>query len=96
VYVHGSYRFLCYNSPDQSEKVYLTLSKKAVKISLDKKATSYIANKSHDDKYGARNIARLIDNEIKELLSDEILFGKLKDGGKVKITLKGEKLEFKF
>jgi ATP-dependent Clp protease ATP-binding subunit ClpA len=78
------------------EKLNKLLSKKAVKISLDKKATSYIANKSHDDKYGARNIARLIDNEIKELLSDEILFGKLKDGGKVKITLKGEKLEFKF
>jgi ATP-dependent Clp protease ATP-binding subunit ClpA len=77
-------------------KLNKLLAKKNITVSLDKKATSYIANKAHDDKYGARNITRLIDSEIKELLSDEILFGKLKDGGKVKVGFKADKLEFKF
>ena len=39
--------------------------------------------KGHDPRYGARPLTRLIQTEIKDILSDEILFGRLVKGGKV-------------
>jgi len=72
------------------------MASKKIKIKLGKKARIYIAKKGYSDIYGAREIARVIDNEIKEALTDEILFGRLKDGGSVKVTYKQEKLDFVF
>ena len=69
---------------------------KNITIKLGKKARTYVAKKGYSDVYGAREISRVIDNEIKEALTDEILFGKLKDGGSVKVTYKQEKLDFVF
>jgi len=65
-------------------------------IKLDKDAVEYIAKEGYSDIYGAREIARVIDEKIKEPLTDEILFGSLKDGGIVNITYKKEKLDFVF
>lgn len=75
-------------------KLNAILKEKKISITLSAKAKKYIANKSYDERYGARHIARVIDEKIKEQLSDEILFGKLKKGGKVKVDLKGENLTF--
>ena len=69
---------------------------KNITIKLGKKARTYIANEGYSDIYGAREIARVIDNKIKEALTDEILFGKLRKGGSVKVTYKQEKLDFVF
>ncbi len=69
---------------------------KNITIKLGKKARTYVAKQGYSDVYGAREISRVIDNEIKEALTDEILFGKLKDGGSVKVTYKQEKLDFVF
>jgi len=71
------------------------LSKK-IKIKLGKKARTYIAQEGYSDVYGAREIARVINQKIKEALTDEILFGKLQNGGSVKVTYKEEKLDFVF
>ena len=71
------------------------LSKK-IKIKLGKKARTYIAQEGYSDVYGAREIARVINQKVKEALTDEILFGKLKNGGSVKVTYKEEKLNFVF
>ncbi len=65
-------------------------------IKLDKDAVEYIAKEGYSNIYGAREIARVIDEKIKEPLTDEILFGSLKDGGIVNITYKKEKLDFVF
>jgi hypothetical protein len=43
---------------------------------------------------GARPLARLIDNELKSPLSRRVLFGDLVDGGKVKISVDGDKIVF--
>jgi ATP-dependent Clp protease ATP-binding subunit ClpA len=43
---------------------------------------------------GARPLARLIDNKIKSPLSRRVLFGDLRDGGKVNVELKDEDLDF--
>ncbi len=55
-----------------------------------------MAKEGYDERYGARHIARVIDEKIKEALTDEILFGKLKKGGFVKVGFSDEKLKFEF
>jgi len=77
-------------------KLNTQMKTKSIKIKLGKKARTYIAKEGYSDTYGAREISRVIDEQIKEALVDEILFGKLKDGGTVKVTYKQEKLDFVF
>ena len=53
-----------------------------------------MATKGYDKKMGARPLARLIDNKIKSPLSRRILFGDLKDGGVVTVSIKDNDLDF--
>ena len=78
------------------DKLNVLLKPKKVKVKLGKKAKEYLANEGYDERYGARHIARVIDAKVKEALTDEILFGKLKKGGAVKVSYKNEKLLFDF
>ena len=78
------------------DKLNLLLKSKKVKVKLSKKAKEYLANEGYDERYGARHIARVIDEKVKEALTDKILFGKLKKGGSVKVGYKNEKLNFSF
>jgi len=78
------------------DKLNALLVSKKVKVKLSKKAKEYLANEGYDERYGARHIARVIDQKVKEALTDEILFGKLKKGGSVKVSFKNEKLVFDF
>jgi ATP-dependent Clp protease ATP-binding subunit ClpA len=77
-------------------KLNKQMANRGIEIKLSKKAKEYIATEGYSDLYGAREIARVIDEKIKESLTDEILFGRLKEGGIVKVTYKKEKLEFVF
>ena len=77
-------------------KLNKQMASKKIKIKLGKKARTYIAKEGYSDVYGAREIARVINKKVKEALTDEILFGKLKNGGSVKVTYKEEKLNFVF
>lgn len=61
------------------------LKKKKVAITISKKALEHIANSSYSNEMGARPIKRFIKEHITQKLSDEILFGKLKNGGNVSI-----------
>ena len=78
------------------DKLNLLLKSKKVKVKLTKKAKEYLANEGYDERYGARHIARVIDEKVKEALTDEILFGKLKKGGLVKVSFKDDMLQFDF
>ncbi len=78
------------------DKLNLLLKPKNVKVTLNKKAKEYLAKEGYDERYGARHIARVIDAKVKEALTDEILFGKLKKGGLVKVTYKSDALVFDF
>ncbi len=78
------------------DKLNLLLEPKKVEVKLSKKAKEYLANEGYDERYGARHIARVIDEKVKEALTDEILFGKLKKGGLVKVGFKNEKMQFEF
>ena len=77
-------------------KLNTLIKGKKVKVKLGKKAKEYLAKEGYDERYGARHIARVIDQKVKESLTDEILFGKLKKGGVAKVSLKNDKLSFVF
>jgi ATP-dependent Clp protease ATP-binding subunit ClpA len=73
------------------------LADQRIQIKVDENAKKYIANKGADLKNGARQIERIIEKEIKQPIADEILFGKLQQGGKVHVSYKNkEGLKFKF
>jgi len=59
------------------------LNEKRVFLQLTAGARHWLAERGYDAAFGARPMARLIQNEIKRVLADEILFGKLQNGGKV-------------
>ncbi len=68
------------------------LDAKKVQLSVTDAAREWLAKKGFDPKMGARPMARVIQDEIKQILADELLFGKLKSGGNVKIDVKDQKL----
>ncbi len=75
-------------------EVEAQLEKKGVSILLDDDARRWLAQKGYDPKMGARPMARLIQEQIKRPLAEELLFGKLAAGGTVRIGVSkdGEKL----
>ena len=68
----------------------MKLAIKQVELVVDIKAKSYLAATGFDPQMGARPLARLIDQEIKKPLSNEILFGQLEKGGIVKVSYDDE------
>jgi ATP-dependent Clp protease ATP-binding subunit ClpA len=72
------------------------LSARKVEMEYSDATRVWMAEKGHDPQYGARPLARVIQNEIKDILSDEILFGKLEKGGKVFIDIEDDKLVFSY
>jgi len=72
------------------------LEAKQVKVKLDASARKYLAEKGFDLKFGARPMRRLIENEVSQVISTEILFGKLEEGGDVAVKAKEGKLEFSY
>ena len=63
------------------------LTEKDVEIELDAAARRWLAARGYDATYGARPLARLVQEHIKKPLADELLFGNLMQGGSVKVTV---------
>ena len=70
------------------------LADRNVTIELSSAAKEWLAERGYDRLYGARPLARVIQEYIKKPLAEELLFGRLVRGGAVKVTLKENKLEF--
>ncbi|HEY2751692.1 ATP-dependent Clp protease ATP-binding subunit ClpA [Phenylobacterium sp.] len=70
------------------------LADRHVTIETSDEAADWLAKNGFDELYGARPLARVIQENIKKPLADEILFGKLVKGGHVKVVLKDGKLAF--
>ena len=68
------------------------VKEKGVTIKIDNEALDYLVDKGFNKKMGARPLQRVIDNEIKRPLSRQLLFGDLKHGGKVNISVGQEGL----
>jgi ATP-dependent Clp protease ATP-binding subunit ClpA len=63
------------------------LADRGVTFELTEEAISWLAEKGYDDRMGARPLARVIQEHIKRPLADEVLFGKLRKGGTVKVSV---------
>jgi ATP-dependent Clp protease ATP-binding subunit ClpA len=63
-------------------------------LEVDEDARSWLAKNGYDKKMGARPMARLIQEQIKKPLAEELLFGKLSNGGHVKVTTERGKIKF--
>jgi len=75
------------------------LAERNVQIEITDKAADWLAKRGYDESFGARPLARIINEHVKKPMADELLFGKLKDGGIVKIDVDpadGEKLKFTY
>ena len=74
------------------EELKKKLQVKAVELEISDEAAQYVMKQGITNEYGAREIDRVISTEIKPLLVEELLFGKLKKGGFCRIELKDGKL----
>ncbi len=72
------------------------LADRKVEIVVDAEARAFLADKGYDPDFGARPLARVVQEEVKRPLGDELLFGKLEHGGRVTVGAKDGKLTFSF
>ncbi len=75
------------------------LSERNVTIELTDKAADWLAKRGYDESFGARPLARVIQEHIKKPMADELLFGSLKNGGIVKVDIDpkdADKLAFQY
>jgi ATP-dependent Clp protease ATP-binding subunit ClpA len=72
------------------------LAERRIAITLLPEARKYLARKGYDPTFGARPLARVIQSEVRDRLTDEILFGALENGGTVTLGYDGSALTFAF
>ena len=72
------------------------LGERGVMIELTPKARDWLAKRGYDKSFGARPLGRVIQENIKRPLAEELLFGKLADGGVIRVKVKEDKLVFDF
>jgi ATP-dependent Clp protease ATP-binding subunit ClpA len=74
------------------DELRVQVKEKSIKIKLDKESTNWLITKGFDPKMGARPLQRVIDKEIKRPLAKMMLFGELRNGGTLAITVVEDKL----
>jgi ATP-dependent Clp protease ATP-binding subunit ClpA len=67
-----------------------------VELTVTSRARDYLVEKGFDERFGARPLGRLIENELARVLADELLFGRLAEGGKVVVDSPVDGLEFSY
>jgi ATP-dependent Clp protease ATP-binding subunit ClpA len=72
------------------------LADRRVAITLTPEARAWLATKGYDPAFGARPLGRVIQKEVRDPLTDEILFGKLEQGGTVTIGVQDGQLTFSY
>ncbi len=72
------------------------LAERHVAITLTPEARAWLGTKGYDPVYGARPLARVIQREVRDRLTDELLFGQLEHGGTVTIGVERDALTFAF
>jgi ATP-dependent Clp protease ATP-binding subunit ClpA len=72
------------------------LDAKGVSMEVSEQARHWLAEKGYDRAMGARPMGRVIQEQLKKPLANELLFGELVGGGAVRVTLEDDKLHFDF
>ncbi len=78
------------------DEVRMALAERKVDLSVTDEVIHWLMKKGYDRAYGARPMARTIDNQLKKPLVDELLFGRLVEGGRVQVTLENNSPNFQF
>jgi ATP-dependent Clp protease ATP-binding subunit ClpA len=74
----------------------MLLQDKHVTLEIDSEARQWLAENGYDVTMGARPMARLVQDKVKRPLADELLFGKLSEGGHVRLVLRDNELALDF
>ncbi len=77
-------------------EISVLVADKNVKLEVTEAARQYLAKKGYDPLFGARPLGRVIEQELKPRIGDEMLFGELENGGKVLVDFTDDKLNFTF
>ncbi len=72
------------------------LDEKKVTLKINQSAKEYLSKKGYDEVYGARELGRIIQEEIKKPIAEELIFGKISNGGHIEISFLNKKINFKF
>jgi ATP-dependent Clp protease ATP-binding subunit ClpA len=75
-------------------RLEVQLEEKSVLLEVDEKAREWLCKNGYDKQMGARPMARLIQEQLKKPLAEELLFGRLVHGGKVNVSVANETLAF--
>jgi len=78
------------------DEVKMKLHSKSVYLEATPEVLEWLLNKGYEPAYGARPLARTIDESVKKPLIDELLFGKLVNGGRVSLKIVKSQIQFKF
>ncbi|MNK07408.1 ATP-dependent Clp protease ATP-binding subunit ClpA [compost metagenome] len=78
------------------DELKMTLLQKKVELNVSQDVVKWLMKKGFDRIYGARPLARCVDENLKKALVDELLFGRLVDGGRVNVELDKDQLKFHF
>lgn len=70
------------------------LAEKNIQLNVDEEVVDFLLELGYSKEFGARNISRIVEEKVKSYFIDEVLFGNLKDGGTVQISLADGKLVF--
>ena len=69
---------------------------KKVELTVTDKVLDYLTDLGYSREFGARNIARTVEDKLANALVDEVLFGQLEKGGKVQANIKNGKIIFSY
>ncbi|HEX7675667.1 MAG TPA: ATP-dependent Clp protease ATP-binding subunit ClpA [Bdellovibrio sp.] len=78
------------------DELKMTLLTKKVELNVSQDVIKWLMKKGYDKVYGARPLARVVDEHLKKALVDELLFGRLVDGGRVNVELEKDILKFQY
>ncbi|KZY73776.1 hypothetical protein A3739_25965 [Oleiphilus sp. HI0067] len=87
---------VCYVVDKFLTELQAQLDEKRVVLHVDDEVKVYLAEKGYDEKMGARPMSRLIQEELKKPLAEEILFGHLSSGGDVNVKYDSKKEQVVF
>jgi len=78
------------------DELKMTLAEKKVDLQVSAEVLKWLMKKGYDKIYGARPLARTVDEHLKKALVDDLLFGRLVDGGRVQVEVESNALKFHF
>jgi len=78
------------------DELKMNLTQKSVELNASQEVLRWLLKKGYDRAYGARPLARTVDEHLKKALVDDLLFGRLSEGGRVQVEVENDILKFNF